>query len=48
LQVKNIPSNGGFQLPLTGGAGTGLLYAERVPLLVARRSTAVRPFKPRF
>ncbi|MCC3265626.1 SpaH/EbpB family LPXTG-anchored major pilin [Arthrobacter gengyunqii] len=27
LQVKNVPSNGGFELPLTGGTGTALLYA---------------------
>ncbi|WP_159699298.1 SpaH/EbpB family LPXTG-anchored major pilin [Arthrobacter sp. 18067] len=26
LQVQNVPSNGGFELPLTGGVGTGLLY----------------------
>lgn len=26
LEVKNIPSNGGFELPLTGGFGTTLLY----------------------
>ncbi|OFI39495.1 fimbrial protein [Arthrobacter sp. SW1] len=26
LNVTNTPSNAGFQLPLTGGAGTGLLY----------------------
>lgn len=34
LEVKNIPSNGGFELPLTGGVGTGVLYAAGV-LLVA-------------
>ncbi|MFW0771699.1 SpaH/EbpB family LPXTG-anchored major pilin [Paenarthrobacter nitroguajacolicus] len=34
LTVKNIPSNGGFELPLTGGVGTGLLYAAGA-LLVA-------------
>ncbi|MCT9869670.1 SpaH/EbpB family LPXTG-anchored major pilin [Paenarthrobacter aurescens] len=34
LEVKNIPSNSGFELPLTGGAGTGVLYAAGA-LLVA-------------
>lgn len=34
LEVKNIPSNGGFELPHTGGVGTGLLYAAGA-LLVA-------------
>ncbi|MFZ3417302.1 SpaH/EbpB family LPXTG-anchored major pilin, partial [Arthrobacter sp. 3Tela_A] len=27
LQVENVPFNGGFELPLTGGSGTALLYA---------------------
>ncbi|WP_237686087.1 SpaH/EbpB family LPXTG-anchored major pilin [Arthrobacter jiangjiafuii] len=27
LRVENVPSNGGFELPLTGGTGTALLYA---------------------
>lgn len=26
LEVVNVPSNGGFELPITGGTGTGLLY----------------------
>ncbi|QQQ63227.1 SpaH/EbpB family LPXTG-anchored major pilin [Paenarthrobacter ureafaciens] len=34
LQVKNIPSNGGFQLPFTGGTGTGLIYTAGVLLLL--------------
>ncbi|QOT17945.1 SpaH/EbpB family LPXTG-anchored major pilin [Paenarthrobacter sp. YJN-5] len=34
LQVKNIPSNGGFQLPLTGGTGTGLIYTVGVSILI--------------
>ena len=34
LEVKNIPSNSGFELPLTGGVGTGILYAAGA-LLVA-------------
>jgi LPXTG-motif cell wall-anchored protein len=34
LQVKNIPSNGGFQLPLTGGTGTGLIYTAGVLILL--------------
>jgi LPXTG-motif cell wall-anchored protein len=33
LQVKNIPSKSGFQLPLTGGVGTGLLCAAGAFLL---------------
>ena len=27
VDVKNVPSNGGFQLPRTGGVGTTVLYA---------------------
>jgi fimbrial isopeptide formation D2 family protein/LPXTG-motif cell wall-anchored protein len=42
LQVKNIPSNGGFQLPLTGGAGTGLLYAAGALLVVGAGLLLVR------
>jgi len=34
LEVKNIPSNSGFQLPLTGGVGTGILYAAGALLVV--------------
>lgn len=34
LQVENVPANGGFKLPLTGGSGTALLYAAGA-LLVA-------------
>lgn len=26
LTVENVPSNGGFGLPMTGGTGTTLLY----------------------
>lgn len=44
LTVTNVPHNGGFELPFTGGAGTGLLYlvgfgllAGGVVFLVARR-----------
>ncbi|WP_237687279.1 SpaH/EbpB family LPXTG-anchored major pilin [Arthrobacter sunyaminii] len=33
LQVENVPSNGGFKLPLTGGSGTALLYAAGVLLV---------------
>lgn len=34
LQVKNVPSNNGFKLPLTGGPGTTLLYLGGLLLLV--------------
>lgn len=34
LQVKNVPGNGGFQLPLTGGVGTALLYAAGTLLII--------------
>lgn len=34
LQVKNVPSNGGFQLPLTGGTGTALIYTAGVLILL--------------
>lgn len=44
LTVTNVPHNGGFELPFTGGSGTGLLYlvgfgliAGGVVFLVARR-----------
>ncbi|MEQ4564708.1 MULTISPECIES: SpaH/EbpB family LPXTG-anchored major pilin [Micrococcaceae] len=42
LQVKNIPSNGGFQLPLTGGVGTGVLYAAGALLVVGAALLLVR------
>ncbi|MFP3599591.1 LPXTG cell wall anchor domain-containing protein, partial [Chryseobacterium sp. SIMBA_029] len=42
LQVKNIPSNGGFQLPLTGGVGTGVLYAAGGLLVVGAALMFVR------
>lgn len=32
-EVKNVPSNAGFQLPLTGGSGTGLITAAGILLL---------------
>ncbi|MFJ2534611.1 SpaH/EbpB family LPXTG-anchored major pilin [Microbacterium maritypicum] len=34
LEVVNVPSNGGFLLPITGGTGTGLLYLVGFALLV--------------
>lgn len=34
LQVKKVPSNNGFELPLTGGPGTTLLYLGGLLLLV--------------
>lgn len=44
LTVTNVPHNGGFQLPFTGGTGTGLLYlvglgliAGGIVFLVVRR-----------
>ncbi|WGM22905.1 SpaH/EbpB family LPXTG-anchored major pilin (plasmid) [Paenarthrobacter sp. OM7] len=42
LQVKNIPSNSGFQLPLTGGTGTGLLYAAGTLLVVGAGLLLIR------
>ncbi|WJM15654.1 SpaH/EbpB family LPXTG-anchored major pilin [Microbacterium arborescens] len=34
MTVTNVPSNAGFQLPLTGGTGTGLLYLAGGVLVV--------------
>ena len=42
LQVKNIPSNSGFQLPLTGGVGTGILYAAGTLLVVGAALLFIR------
>lgn len=42
LQVKNVPSNGGFQLPLTGGVGTGILYAAGALLLAGAALLLIR------
>ena len=42
LSVKNIASNGGFELPLTGGTGTGLLYAAGALLVVGAGLLFVR------
>ncbi|WP_309074175.1 SpaH/EbpB family LPXTG-anchored major pilin [Paenarthrobacter sp.] len=42
LSVKNIPSNGGFELPLTGGVGTGLLYAAGALLVIGAALLFVR------
>jgi fimbrial isopeptide formation D2 family protein/LPXTG-motif cell wall-anchored protein len=42
LSVKNVPSNSGFQLPLTGGAGTGLLYAAGALLVTGAGLLFVR------
>nr|WP_256870659.1 SpaA isopeptide-forming pilin-related protein [Paenarthrobacter nitroguajacolicus] len=42
LSVKNIPSNSGFELPLTGGVGTGLLYAAGALLVVGAGLLFVR------
>lgn len=33
LQVKNVPSNAGFQLPFTGGPGTTVLYGAGILIL---------------
>jgi fimbrial isopeptide formation D2 family protein/LPXTG-motif cell wall-anchored protein len=50
LTVTNVASNGGFELPLTGGTGTGLLYLAGIALIaggvvflvITRRRTATR------
>lgn len=42
LQVKNIPSNSGFELPLTGGVGTGILYAAGALLVAGAALMLVR------
>ncbi|MET4541807.1 fimbrial isopeptide formation D2 family protein/LPXTG-motif cell wall-anchored protein [Arthrobacter bambusae] len=42
LEVKNVPSNGGFELPLTGGVGTGLLYAAGLLLIAGASLLFVR------
>ena len=33
LTITNVASNGGFELPLTGGTGTGLLYLAGITLI---------------
>ncbi|MGO4248773.1 SpaH/EbpB family LPXTG-anchored major pilin [Paenarthrobacter sp. RAF54_2] len=42
LSVKNIPSNNGFELPLTGGVGTGILYAAGALLVIGAGLLFVR------
>jgi fimbrial isopeptide formation D2 family protein/LPXTG-motif cell wall-anchored protein len=42
MQVKNVPSNNGFQLPLTGGVGTGILYAAGALLVAGAALLLVR------
>jgi fimbrial isopeptide formation D2 family protein/LPXTG-motif cell wall-anchored protein len=42
LEVRNTPSNGGFELPLTGGVGTGLLYAAGTLLVAGAALLLVR------
>lgn len=42
MQVKNVPNNGGFELPLTGGVGTGLLYAAGALLITGAGLLLVR------
>ncbi|WP_247044009.1 SpaH/EbpB family LPXTG-anchored major pilin [Arthrobacter rhizosphaerae] len=42
LQVKNVPSNSGFELPLTGGVGTTLFYAGGALLLAGAALLFVR------
>jgi fimbrial isopeptide formation D2 family protein/LPXTG-motif cell wall-anchored protein len=34
LEVTNVESNGGFELPNTGGTGTGLLYLAGIGLII--------------
>lgn len=42
LSVKNMPSNAGFELPLTGGVGTGLLYGAGAFLVIGAGLLFVR------
>ncbi|WP_312170757.1 SpaH/EbpB family LPXTG-anchored major pilin [Microbacterium sp.] len=42
LEVVNVPSNAGFKLPLTGGAGTTLFLAGGVLLLAGAVLLAIR------
>lgn len=42
LKVKNVPSNGGFELPLTGGPGTTVLYGAGILLLAGASLLFVR------
>lgn len=42
LSVKNIPSNNGFELPLTGGVGTGILYVAGALLVIGAGLLFVR------
>lgn len=42
LTVVNVPSNGGFKLPLTGGTGTTILYAAGVLVLAGATLLFVR------
>ncbi|SEF12998.1 hypothetical protein SAMN04489740_4315 [Arthrobacter alpinus] len=42
LQVKNVPSNSGFELPFTGGPGTSLLYGGGILLLAGAALLLVR------
>ncbi|MFJ3957083.1 SpaH/EbpB family LPXTG-anchored major pilin [Arthrobacter sp. NPDC090010] len=46
ISVKNVPHNAGFELPLTGGVGTGLLYVGGA-LLLAGACVAVAVRKRR-
>ena len=42
LSVKNMPSNAGFELPLTGGVGSALLYAAGALLVIGAGLLFVR------
>lgn len=42
LQVKNVPSNGGFQLPFTGGPGTTFLYGAGILIMAGAVLLLVR------
>lgn len=42
LTVKNVPSNSGFELPLTGGPGTTLLYGAGILVLAGASLLLVR------
>ena len=42
LQVKNVPSNSGFELPFTGGPGTTILYGAGLLILAGAVLLLVR------
>ncbi|MEC3854076.1 SpaH/EbpB family LPXTG-anchored major pilin [Paenarthrobacter ureafaciens] len=42
MEIKNVPSNSGFELPLTGGVGTNVLYVAGALLVVGAGLLFVR------